>query len=116
MEEEIRLPLVTLARLLVVGTQEYLKAIENARGIHRSGTQDDMHDFLESIHRIIVIEHESDAAERAVRKALLVGPMVDYRQAMVIAESAKKLESAADALMHTGMILRDQILGRIMGS
>jgi uncharacterized protein Yka (UPF0111/DUF47 family) len=116
MEEEIRLPLVTLARLLVVGTQEYLKAIENARGIHRSGTQDDMHDFLESIHRIIVIEHESDTAERAVRKALLVGPMVDYRQAMVIAESAKKLESAADALMHTGMILRDQVLGRIMES
>jgi uncharacterized protein Yka (UPF0111/DUF47 family) len=97
----------------VEGTQEYLKAIENARGIHRSGSPDDMHDFLESIHRIVAIEEQSDATERAVRKAL-VSAAKDYRQAFVIAESAKKLESAADALMHTGMTLRDQILGKVM--
>jgi uncharacterized protein Yka (UPF0111/DUF47 family) len=112
--EEIRVPLATLARLLVEGTQEYLKAIENARGIQRSGSPDDMHDFLESIHRIVAIEQESDMVQREVRKAL-VSAAKDYRQAFVIAESAKKLESAADALMHTGMILRDQILGKIMG-
>lgn len=115
MVEEIRLPLATLARLLVEGTQEYLKAIENARGIHRSGSPDDMHDFLKSIHRITVIEQESDTMERAVRKAL-VSSIEDFRQAFVIAESAKKLESAADALMHSGMILRDQILGQIIES
>ncbi len=112
--EEIRLPLATLARLLVEGTQEYLKAIENARGIQRSGSPDDMHDFLESIHRIVAIEQQSDMVQREVRK-VLVDYATDYRQAFVIAESAKKLESAADALMHTGMILRDQILGKIMG-
>ncbi|MBC8019373.1 MAG: DUF47 family protein [Verrucomicrobia bacterium] len=112
--DEIRLPLATLARLLVEGTQEYLKAIENARGIQRSGSPDDMHDFLKSIHRIVAIEQESDMVQREVRKAL-VRSAKDYRQAFVIAECAKKLESAADALMHTGMILRDQILGKIMG-
>lgn len=112
--EEIRSPLATLARLLVEGTQEYLKAIENARGIQRSGSPDDMHDFLKSIHRIVAIEQESDMVQREVRKAL-VSAAKDYRQAFVIAECAKKLESAADALMHTGMILRDQILGKIMG-
>ncbi|NVN93138.1 MAG: DUF47 family protein [Desulfuromonadales bacterium] len=115
MEEEIRLPLAAFARLLVEGAQEYLKAIENARGIHRSGSPEDMHDFLKSIHRITVIEQESDTVERAVRKAL-VNSHVDYRQVFVIAETAKKLESSADALMHTGMILRDQILGRLMES
>ena len=113
--EEIRLPLAALAGLLVEGTQEYLKAIENARGIQRSGSPDDMRDFLESIHRIMAIEQQSDTTERAVRKAL-VGAAADFRQAFVIAESAKKLESAADALMHTGMLLRDQILGRVMVS
>ncbi|MCM2359483.1 MAG: hypothetical protein NDI77_15135 [Geobacteraceae bacterium] len=113
--EEIRLPLATLARLLVEGSREYLKAIESARGVRRDGSPDDMHDFLESIHRIVAIEQQSDTAERAVRKAL-VAASEDYRQAFVIAESAKKLESAADALMHTGMTLRDQILGRIMES
>ena len=112
MEEATRLPLAALARLLVQGTQEYLKAVENARGIHRSGSPDDMHDFLQSIHRIAVMEQESDTMERAVRKALVCGTL-DYRQAFVIAECAKKLESAADALMHTGMMLRDQILSRI---
>jgi len=112
--EEIRLPLATLARLLVEGTREYLKAIENARGIQRSGSPDDMHDFLESIHRIVAIEQQSDMVQREVRK-VLVDYATDYRQAFVIAESAKNLESAADALMHTGMILRDQILGKIMG-
>jgi uncharacterized protein Yka (UPF0111/DUF47 family) len=115
MAEEIRLPLATLARLLVEGAQEYLKAIENTRGIHRSGSPDDMRDFLASIHRIVAIEQQSDTAERAVRKAL-VDALEDYRQAFVIAEVAKKMESAADALMHTGMILRDQILGKVIGS
>jgi uncharacterized protein Yka (UPF0111/DUF47 family) len=114
-EEEIRTPLAALARQLVDGTQEYLKAIENARGIDRSGSPDDMHDFLESIHRIVSIEQQSDTTERAVRKAL-VNSARDYRQAFVIAESAKKLESAADALMHTGMVLRDQVLGKVMES
>lgn len=111
MAEEIRLPLATLARLLVEGTQEYLKALENARGVRRSGSPDDMRDFLAAIHRIVAIEQESDTAERAVRRAL-VDSAEDYRQAFAIAETAKKLESAADALMHTGMTLRDQILGK----
>lgn len=113
MDEAMRLPLAALSRQLVDGTQEYLKAIENARSIHRSGSPDDMHDFLEAIHRIVAIEEQSDASERAVRKALAVTTM-DYRQAFALAECAKKLESAADALMHTGMTLRDQILDKLM--
>jgi hypothetical protein len=74
-----------------------------------------MRDFLASIHRIMTIEQQSDTTERAVRKAQ-VGSAEDFRQAIVIAESAKKMETAADALMHTGMLLRDQILGRVMVS
>jgi len=115
MREELLQPLATLSRLLVEGTQEYLKAIENARGIHRTSSPDDMHDFLESIHRIVTIERQSDTMERMVRKALMTEAN-DYREAFVISECARKLESAADALMHTGMILRDQILGQIMES
>jgi uncharacterized protein Yka (UPF0111/DUF47 family) len=115
MADEIRLPLSTLARLLVEGTQEYVKALENARGVHRSGSPDDMHDFLAAIHHIVAIEQQSDTAERAVRRAL-VDAAEDYRQAFAIAECAKNMESAADALMHTGMTLRDQILGKVVVS
>ena len=113
--EELRRPLAALAQQVLESTQEYLKAIENARGIHRSGSPEDMHDFLESIHRIVAIEEQSDTTERLVRKALVTSDL-DYRQAFVVAECAKKLESAADALMHTGMTLRDQILGKIVKS
>ena len=111
--EELRRPLAALAQQLVEGTREYLKSIENARGIERSGSPDDMRDFLQSIHAIVAIEVQSDTTERQVRKAL-VATELDYRQAFVIAECAKKLESAADALMHTGMTLRDQILGKVV--
>lgn len=56
MKAAIRVPLEAHARLLVQGTQEYLKAVENARGIQHSGSPEEMHDFLQSIHRIAVIE------------------------------------------------------------
>ena len=111
--EELRRPLAELARQVVEGTREYLKAIENARGIDRSGSPDDMHDFLRSIHGIVAIEEQSDTTERLVRKALVTTEL-DYRQAFVVAQCAKKLESAADAVMHAGMTLRDQILGRVV--
>jgi uncharacterized protein Yka (UPF0111/DUF47 family) len=111
--EELRRPLAELARQVVEGTREYLKAIENARGIDRSGSPDDMHDFLRSIHGIVAIEEQSDTTERLVRKALVTTDL-DYRQAFVVAQCAKKMESAADAVMHAGMTLRDQILGRVV--
>jgi len=113
--EEIRLPLVSLARLLVEGSQEYLKAIENAQGIHYSSPSDEVHDFLDSIHNIVLMEQQSDTAEREVRRALVVHAK-DLRQAFVITECAKNLEAAADALMHTGLALRDHIFGHIIGS
>jgi len=81
LEEEIRLPLANLARLLVEGTQEYLKAIENARGIHRSGSAGGHARFSRVDSRITVIEQESDTTERAVRKAL-VNSTEDYRQGL----------------------------------
>jgi uncharacterized protein Yka (UPF0111/DUF47 family) len=110
--QELRLPLTALAQQVVEGTQEFLKAIENVRGIQRSGSPDDMRDFLTAIHRIVAIEEQSDTTERLVRKALYETEL-DYRLAFVIAECAKKLEAAADALMHAGMTLRVQILGKV---
>jgi uncharacterized protein Yka (UPF0111/DUF47 family) len=98
-----------LASLLVESTQEYLKAIETARGLHRSAAREDMQDFLEAIHRMVELEQQSDAAQRAVKRAL-VGT-ADHRQLFVLAECARNLEAAADALMHVGLTLRDYVLG-----
>jgi len=111
--EELRLPLAALAQQLVESSREYYKALENARGIQRSGSPDDMRDFLRAVHRMVAIEEQSDTTERLVRKAL-VTTALDYRQAFVVAQCAKKLEAAADALMHTGMTLRDRVLGEVV--
>jgi uncharacterized protein Yka (UPF0111/DUF47 family) len=105
--------LTTLAGLLVGGTQEYLKALETARTVHRGSPREDMQDFLEAIHRISTVEHQSDQAQRAVKIAL-VASSADLRGFYAYAECARNLEAAADALMHTGLQLRDHILGEVI--
>jgi hypothetical protein len=60
-----------LIALLVVGAQEYLKALTTARFVRRGGDRDDMRDFLEAVYRITTVEHESDKAQRSIKSALL---------------------------------------------
>jgi uncharacterized protein Yka (UPF0111/DUF47 family) len=115
MEDAIRLPLAALARLLVEGTQEYLKAIENARGIEGCGFSEDIRDLLAAIHRVVLIERQSDTAEREVRRAILTRSK-DLRQVFVVTECAKNLETAADELMHASLTLRHHMLDHIAGS
>ena len=102
-------PLNALARLLVDGSQEYLRALETLRTLRRGGPREDMQDFLEAIHRIMVVERQSDGAQRAVKLAL-ARETADFRQLYAFAECARNLEAAADALMHAGLRLRDQVL------
>ena len=104
-----------LADLLVSGAQEYLKALTTARYVRRGGDRDDMRDFLEAVHRITTVEHESDQAQRAI-KAGLVAAESDARGLFVVAEVARNLEEAADALMHSGLVLRDHVMGAVVAS
>ena len=102
-------PLNALARLLVDGSQEYLRSLETVRTLRRGGPREDMQDFLEAIHRIMVVERQSDGAQRAVKLTLACGA-ADYRRLYAFSECARNLEAAADALMHAGLRLRDQVL------
>ena len=101
--------LYSLAALSVSGAQEYLKALETARSVRRGGPRGDMQDFLESIHRIMATERQSDDAQRAVKRAI-VAQAGDFRELYAFAECARNLEAAADALMHTALQLRDYVL------
>jgi len=105
--------LQTLSELIVEGTQEYLKSVENARYVHRGSSREDMQDFLEAIDRIITIEHNTDDANRKV-KASLMKWASDFKQLHLFSEIAKNLEEAADALMRSALILRDYVLGEVM--
>lgn len=102
--------LYSLAALSVASAQEYLKALETARSVRRRGPRENTQDFLESIHRIMAAERQSDDAQRAVQRAALAHA-TDFRALYAVTECARNLEAAADALMHTALKLRDYVLG-----
>jgi uncharacterized protein Yka (UPF0111/DUF47 family) len=106
-------PLQTLADLVVQGSQEYLKSVENARHVHRGSSRGDMQDFLEAIDKIITIEQMTDVSNRRV-KAGIMKHATDFKQLHIFSEVAKNLEQAADALMRSALILRDYVLGEVM--
>jgi len=114
-QAELEKPLCDLSELVVQGAQEYLKALETVRFIHRGAAREDTQDFLESIHRIVAIEHQTDDLHRTAEAALATSS-VDFRQLHLIARTADNLEQAADALLHTGLTLRDHVLDKVIAA
>jgi len=105
-------PLEHLAGLLVQGVQEYVKALETARQVRRGSAREDVQDFLDAIHRLTALERRSDDAEREVEAA--AANVADFRVLHFVTEVARNLEQAADALMHCGLRLRDNVLGEVL--
>lgn len=106
-----------LADLLVAASQEWVKAVGHAGqiGPRGKGAADiaETDDFLAAIARIGALEHEADDAERALA-ASAVQHAGDFRQLHLFAALGDKLESAADALKHASLILRDQVLEHVV--
>jgi uncharacterized protein Yka (UPF0111/DUF47 family) len=102
-----------LAALSVESVQEYLKAVETARTLHRGSPREDTQDFLEAIHRIMTLERRSDEVHRAA-KTLVPAQAGDYGSLFGFIECARNLEAATDALMHTALKLRDAVLGELV--
>jgi uncharacterized protein Yka (UPF0111/DUF47 family) len=99
--------------LVVQGAQEYLKAVENARTIHRSSPRTLIRDFLEAIDRTGAIEHETDDAHRRAKAGILQFPG-DFRQLQLFLELAESLEEAADGMMHSALLLKDYIMTEVI--
>jgi CHAD domain-containing protein/uncharacterized protein Yka (UPF0111/DUF47 family) len=102
-----------LADLAVEGAQEYLKAVENARRLHRASPREQVDDFLQAIDRTMTVEHETDDAHRRAQ-GWIVGFDGDYRQWHLLTGVADKLEEAADAAMRSALVLRNFILGEVL--
>jgi uncharacterized protein Yka (UPF0111/DUF47 family) len=107
-------PLSDLAGLVVRGAQEYLKAVENARQLHRGSPREHVADFLEAVDRAIRVEHQTDDAHRLAQAGILTFAG-DFRQWHLVTGVADKLEEAADSLMRSVLLLRDYILGEVLG-
>ena len=104
----------TLAALAVSSTQEFLKALECARGIRPGGLREDLQDFLEAIHHIMAAERQADDAHRGFKRAL-IADKGDFRDLFACAECARNLENAADLLLSTALQLRGHVLRTAMG-
>ncbi|HEY7078796.1 MAG TPA: hypothetical protein VH500_03780 [Nitrososphaeraceae archaeon] len=93
-------------------SMEYLKALENAKVVHRGSPHEDVQDFLEAIDMAIAIEHDVDEVNRHVEEAL-VTKIKDFRQFHILSETAKNIEGATDSVMKAAILLRDYILGNL---
>jgi uncharacterized protein Yka (UPF0111/DUF47 family) len=102
-----------LAALAVESVQEYLKAVETARTLHRGSPREDTQDFLEAVHRIMTLERRSDEIHRSA-KSLIPAHSGDFGSLFGFIECARNLEAATDALMHTALQLRDAVLGELV--
>ncbi|MBI4640310.1 MAG: DUF47 family protein [Candidatus Tectomicrobia bacterium] len=99
-----------LAEHVVQGSQEYLKAVENARYIQSRTSREEMQkDFLKAIDSIITIEHQADDISRSM-KAVIMGEARDFKQLYIFSEVSKNIEEGADWLKKAALILRDYVL------
>jgi uncharacterized protein Yka (UPF0111/DUF47 family) len=106
-------PLKDLAALVLQGAQEYLKAVENARRLHRGSPREHVEDFLEAVDRTLTVEHQTDDAHRRAQAGVLTFAG-DFKQWHVANAIADRLEETADALLRSALVLRDYILGEVL--
>ncbi len=101
-----------IADLVVQAAQEIVKAVEAARELDRGVGKDEMHGFLEAIHRTLELERQADTAERDAQRMLL-DASVDFRSLHTGSEAAGCLERASDALLGEALALRNFVLTRM---
>ena len=112
-QDHVYQPLVGLAGLVVQGTQEYLKALETTRYLHRGAMREDVQDFLEAVDRISAVDQRTNEAQRAVKKAF-VKDHITHTLLYAYTEAIKSLEHSVEALLRAGVMLRDHVLGDVM--
>jgi uncharacterized protein Yka (UPF0111/DUF47 family) len=105
--------LQVLSEFLVQGAREYLKALETARHLHLGAAREEMGDFLDAIHRIMLVERQADEAQRGVESALAESN-ADFKALYQFAETARNLEQAADSLLRCGLHMRDYVMKQVI--
>ncbi len=107
---EIRDGLLRLAEHAVTAVKDYVRLLSKLRDVHRGAPRDDIHAFLELVERLHEWEHATDDAEREVF-ACLMRADVSAQTLNVVAAVAGGLEDVGDALLRTGRMLSDHVLG-----
>jgi len=111
--EALLAPVRTLASMLLEAAQESVKMFEAASHVTPEGASEDLQDFFSAADRIVSLEHETDAAERAVTSALLKSS-VEVRNFHLLSRLGQALEGAADGLCLGALKLRDHLLNDVL--
>jgi hypothetical protein len=99
-----------LSEVLLEGAGEYVKAVENARYVHRGSSRERVEDFLEAVDHTMLAEHEADDAHRRAKSGILTFSG-DFKEFHLFTEIADNLEQAADVIARSALVLRDYVLG-----
>jgi len=108
---EIAARLRSMCGLLLASARAHLRAVVYAADVQRGASREEMEGFLEAVHEVVSLERKTDDAQRAVHAALVASSPA-ASGLFVLVEVTSAFEQAADAAMHTAMLLRDQVLGR----
>ncbi len=112
--DAIAAQLQALGDTLVEAAQDWVRAVGHAGHIEDPGGQEDAEGFLTAVDAIGVSEQRADELERALTAAL-VNDARDFRQLHVAAAIGVALEAASDALKLASLVLRDHVLGEVLG-
>lgn len=102
-----------LADMALASAQELVKSIECAATISRKDVRDDLDDFLQSLERLILIEHQADEQIRLLRRRFVAG-IKDARALFLLHQLSEALETATDAYAHAGQALRGYLMEEVI--
>ena len=105
---ELLEPLADLGAATVEGAEAAAIGVAAAAEVP-DGHRVDTEDALAAVGRLIDIEHQADAAERAVTAKILTGEL-DLKTALSVLELARALERTTDRLAAFGHLLRAHVL------
>ena len=109
-------PLLDLAEIATRASMEYLKAVEDAKTLHKWSPREEMGDFLEAVDQVMTLEHDADEAHRKVKGVLTAENAVDFKQMQIVTEISKDIEQSTDALMKSAITLKDYLLKEVVGA
>lgn len=101
--------ILELAELATHSSMEYLKAIENAKIVEKASTREQIDDFIQTIDKIITIEHQADDVNRIVRAAILKDSN-NFKQLHILAEISNNIENVTDSIMKSAVLIRDYVM------
>jgi pyruvate, orthophosphate dikinase len=113
---DVRSQVRGIARIVLSAAREFLRAVELSTELHRGWPREDVDDFLGAVHRVIELEREADAAQRAVHRALAMDGGRHEGTLFVVVELSRAFEETSDALMHCAHLLREHTLTRVVRS